>query len=56
MVLFLALNITISVLLAFNDNLLALIQSTVSFKSVFICLSIFLRELSTRSKLVLSAK
>ena len=32
MVLFLALNITISVLLACNDNLLALIQSIISFK------------------------
>ena len=55
MVLFLDLNITISVLLVFNNNLLALIQLKVSFKSLLICLY-FLRELSMRSKLVSSAK
>ena len=53
--LFLGLNNIISVLLAFSDSLLALIQSTVSFKSLLICLLIFLSDLSMRSRFV-SAK
>lgn len=40
-----ALNTTILILLVFNDNLLALIQSIVIFKSLLTSLLIFLREL-----------
>ena len=54
--LFLGLNNTISVLLAFSDSLFALIQSTANFKSLLICLLIFLSDLSMRSRFVLSAK
>ena len=54
--LFLGLNNTISVLLAFSDSLFALIQSTANFKSLLICLLIFLSDLSMRSRFVSSAK
>ena len=55
-ILFLSLNIAISVLLVLCDSLLALIQSTVSFKSLLICLLNFLSDLSIRRRLVSSAK
>ena len=54
--LFLGLNNTISVLLAFSDSLFALTQSTVNFKSQLICLLIFLSDLAMRSRFVSSAK
>ena len=56
MILVLASNIMIYALLAVNENLLALIQLTVSFKSLLICLLIYLRQVSLVSKLVSSAK
>ena len=55
-ILFLDLNITSSVLLVFKDSLFALIHSTTSFKSLFICLFIFFIDLSVRIRLVSSAK
>ena len=54
-ILFLGLNITISVLLVLSDSLFAPIQSTVSFKTLLICLLIFLSDLSMRKRLVSSA-
>ena len=54
--LFLGLNNPISALLAFTDNLLALIQSTVKTKSLLICLLFFLSDPSMRSRFVSSAK
>ena len=53
--LFLGLNDTISVLLAFSDGLFALTQSTVNF-NMLICLLIFLSDLAMRSRFVSSAK
>ena len=55
-ILFLGLNITSSVLLVFKDSLFALIYSTTSFKSLFICIFIFFVDLSVRIRLVSSAK
>ena len=51
------LNNPVSVLLAFYDSLFALILSTVKFKSLLaVCLLIFLRDFSTRSRFFSLAK
>ena len=50
------LNITSSDLLVFKDNLLAVIHSTTSFRSLFMYLFIFMSDFSMKSILVLSAK
>ena len=55
-ILFSDLNITSLVLLEFKDSLFALIHSTASFKSLFICLFIFFIVLSVTIRLVSSAK
>ena len=54
--LYLVLNTTSSLLLVFKDNLLALIYSTTSFRSLFMYLFIFLSDFLIRSILVSSAK
>ena len=54
--LFPGLNITISVLIALGDSLLAITWLIVSFKSLMIWLLIFLSSLSTRRRLVSFAK
>lgn len=52
-ILFLGLNISISVLLVLSYSLFALIQSTLIFKSLLICLLIFLSDLPTKKRLLL---
>ena len=52
----LGLNSKISVLLVFEDILFALSHAVKSFKSWLMCLFISFKELTTRSKLVSSAK
>ena len=54
--LFPGLNITISVLIALGDSLLAITRWIVSFKSLLIWLLIFLSNLSTRRRLKSFAK
>ena len=54
--LFLDFNITSSDLLVFKGNLLALIHSTTSFRSMFMYLFLFLSDFSMRSNLVSSEK
>ena len=54
--LFLGLNNIISILPAFSDGFFVLIQSTVNFKSLLICLLIFLSDFSMKNRFLSSSK